>query len=387
MQVNDIDSSDSSMTQATSLGYLRYPPPAVFVSNVHSGDCLSLAPELPLMSLPLSMPSSNIDDSRRESQQTIQHIGMSSMRVDPSSSIQFQTDRHAAEQNDNMVSPMDTLPLVPPRHPGVEDTANSSLNAMGIDACDIRSDAMEIDEMLSVGRSYNGSFNNVSSVNGDGVSEHSQNREGFTELGQFQQILPGRDNAYWELPFLQGWLMGQNQVGLPSTTSSNGGNLVNSTQHVDSSNLTSHESTHNLEVARTSLARPGSTNLSGVSGRSGLEQRFPHIRFSVSESGDGPTSIVLHDGSDAQLVINRIQSEISTSLAAAAAAELPCTVKLRVWSHDIRNPCALLSAERCRLTIPHAVLCRYVEIMVLLLNIFISAQSLYARQILCHASA
>ncbi|XP_015892148.1 uncharacterized protein LOC107426465 isoform X2 [Ziziphus jujuba] len=319
-EVNDIDSSDSSMTQATTLGYLRYPPPAVFVSNVHSGDCLSLTPELPLMSLPLFVPSSNVDDSRRELQQTMQHIGTSSVQMDPSASIQFQTDRHTAEQNDNMLSPMDTSSLVPPCHPGAEGTANNSLlNAMGIGACDVRSDAMEIDEM--------------------------------------QSISPGRDHAYWELPFLQGWLMGQSQVGLPSMSSSNGGNFGNSNQHVVSSNLAYHQSTHNLEGVRTSSSRPGGINLSGVSGRSGLQQRFPHIRFSVSESGDGPTSIVLHDGSDAQLIINRIESEISTSLAAAAATELPCTVKLRVWSHDIRNPCAPLNAERCCLTIPHAVLC------------------------------
>ncbi|KAG0454205.1 hypothetical protein HPP92_025509 [Vanilla planifolia] len=45
------------------------------------------------------------------------------------------------------------------------------------------------------------------------------------------------------------------------------------------------------------------------------------------------------------------------SLTAAATAELPCTVKLRIWPHNIRDPCAFLDAETCRLTIPHAVLC------------------------------
>ncbi|KAI7989681.1 Alanine--tRNA ligase [Camellia lanceoleosa] len=45
------------------------------------------------------------------------------------------------------------------------------------------------------------------------------------------------------------------------------------------------------------------------------------------------------------------------SLAATAAAELPYTVKLRIWAHDIKSPCDPLDGERCRLTIPHAVLC------------------------------
>lgn len=44
--------------------------------------------------------------------------------------------------------------------------------------------------------------------------------------------------------------------------------------------------------------------------------------------------------------------------AAAAAAELPCTVKLRIWPHDIKRPCASLDPDTCRLVIPHAVLCR-----------------------------
>ncbi|KAI8005353.1 Protein MOR1 [Camellia lanceoleosa] len=33
-------------------------------------------------------------------------------------------------------------------------------------------------------------------------------------------------------------------------------------------------------------------------------------------------------------------------------------VKLRIWAHDIKSPCDPLDGERCRLTIPHAVLCR-----------------------------
>eukprot|EP00850_Spirogloea_muscicola_P014702 SM000107S14068 [mRNA] locus=s107:376089:382541:+ [translate_table: standard] len=45
------------------------------------------------------------------------------------------------------------------------------------------------------------------------------------------------------------------------------------------------------------------------------------------------------------------------AMAAAAAAELPCTVKLRLWPHYIKRPSAQLDPDTCRLTIPHAVLC------------------------------
>lgn len=52
-------------------------------------------------------------------------------------------------------------------------------------------------------------------------------------------------------------------------------------------------------------------------------------------------------------------AQAAMAAAAAAAAELPCTVKLRIWPHDIKRPSALLDPETCRLVIPHAVLCRY----------------------------
>lgn len=356
MQVNDLDSSDSSMTRATSLGYLRYPPPAVFVANFHSSDRLSFAAELAPMSLPLfSSPSFSIEDSRIERQLSIQDAGSNSTHVDSSDSVNFQTDANAAEQYHNAVPPMETSPLVPPgSHPGLTD---GSFRSTPI------SDVMEADEMQPVGRTHHRNFTNLDAltVSSDRGSERNQNRLELAELGQLHRILPGGDYAYWEQPFLQGWLMGQSQAGLPSMLSLNGGNREHSAQATGSI-LTSHLESHNLDAMVASLAMPGSTSLSGVSGRSAMQQRFANLHFSVPESAHGPTPVTLREGGDAQPIISRIQSELATSLAAAAAAELPCTVKLRVWSHDITNPSATLSAERCRLTIPHAVLCRYVEI-------------------------
>lgn len=356
MQVNDIDSSDSSMTRATSLGYLRYPPPAVFVANFHSGDRLSFAAELAPMSLPfLSVPSLAIDDSRAELQQIIQNVDSDSVRMDSSASFQFQTDVNSREQYDIAASPMETFPFVPPgSHPGIGDTADTFPSNPTLDV-------METDGMLPVGRNSRGSFANLDpvTVSGDGESERNQNHLGFSAPGQLHHILPSGDYAHWGLPFLQGWLMGQSQAGLPSIIAPNGGNR-NSAQYLGSSILTSHLSTHNVETMVASLAMPGSNSLSGVSGRPAMQHRFSNVHFSASasESGNGPTPVTLFEGGDAEPIINRIQSELATSLAAAAAAELPCTVKLRIWSHDIINPYSTLGSERCRLTIPHAVLCR-----------------------------
>lgn len=350
-EVNDLDSSDSSMTRATSPGYLRYPPPAVFVANFHSSDRLSFAAELAPMSLPFfSTPSFSIDDSRIERRKSIQNAGSNNTFVDSSASVQYQIDENATEQYHNAVSPMDTVPSVPPgSHPGLGDVSVRS-NPI--------SDTMT-DEMRPVGTSHHGNLTNLDAltVSGDQDSERNQSGMELAELGQLNRILRGGDYAYWELPFLQGWLMGQSQVGLPSMLSLNGSNREHTAQAMGSSILTPHVESHNVDAMVASLAMPGSTSLSGVSGRSSMQHRFANLHFSASESAHGPTPVTLHEGGDAQPIISRIQSELATSLAAAAAAELPCTVKLRVWSHDITNPSATLTAERCPLIIPHAVLC------------------------------
>ncbi|XP_020112159.1 uncharacterized protein LOC109726777 [Ananas comosus] len=52
-----------------------------------------------------------------------------------------------------------------------------------------------------------------------------------------------------------------------------------------------------------------------------------------------------------------IESGLPTSLASAGVTEIPCTVKLRIWPHNIQDPCAPLNPETCRLTISHVVLC------------------------------
>ncbi|KAJ0113026.1 hypothetical protein Patl1_01671 [Pistacia atlantica] len=291
-EVNDLDSSDSSMTRATSPGYLRYPPPAVFVANAQSSDRVNLPAELPLMSMPLLfVPSVSIDDSKIDLEHANRHVGSRNMQVESSASMQFQSDVNVSE---------------PARYYSV-------------------SYGDVIYEMQPVGASQLCNSTNLDNLSGAtrGIPAHISTRSTITEFGQLQQFLPIRDPSCWELPFLQGWLMGQSQVGVSPVLPLGG--------------------------------VPGSMNLSTVPGRPN-RHHISHTRFSGSESGQvASSSNVLHDNTDAQPIISRIQSELATSL--AAAAELPCTVKLRVWSHDIKNPCSLLDGKKCRLIIPHAVLC------------------------------
>ncbi|XP_050251968.1 uncharacterized protein LOC126698640 isoform X2 [Quercus robur] len=347
-EVNDLDSSDSSMTHATSLGYLRYPPPAVFVANAYSSECVSLTAELPLVSLPfLFVPSFAID-------------GSTSMQVEPSPSMQFQVDANEVQQNYNiMVSPTEAFRTIPTgSHGGIEDVADNHLpSGTGNAVFDTTVDAMETDEIQPIGRSQQGSSTNLDTTGGvntaiRGVPVYIPNRLDLAEIGH-HQFLPERDPSSWELPFLQGWLMGQSQADVPSVLPLNGDGSSRepSAQYINSSILASHLSTHNMTM-------PGGISLSGISGRSSLQNRFSNSHLSVSDSVEGAAQVnAPSDWVDTQPIISRIQSEITTSLAAVATAELPCTVKLRVWPHDVENPFALLNAERCCLTIPHAVLC------------------------------
>ncbi|XP_071738137.1 uncharacterized protein [Rutidosis leptorrhynchoides] len=223
-EVNDLDSSDSTMAPATSLGYLQYPPPAVYMGNMHRIDRLTLAAELPLIPLPLfSSPSIPIPGSQLVGP-NIRPLESSNQQYDPlmASSLPNQVHYHQ-----NTPSNMD-----------ISDVPES----------------------------------------------------GSGQLGRVS----------WELPFMQGWLMGHNQAA----TSAN---------------------------PEATLVMPYNMN-----------------QVPVNESNEGDNSIPM---------ISRIQSQISASLSATAASELPCTVKLRIWAHEANNPCALPKAERCRLTIPHAVLC------------------------------
>ncbi|CDY32529.1 BnaA09g50670D [Brassica napus] len=248
-EVTDIDSSDSAMSRATSPGYLRYPPPAIFFTNTQSGGRTSMAAELPL-------PTGTTGP--RNAQSRFQSIQSSSRTMSPP-----------------------TLPLA--MSGDLAAASRTSTTAV---------DAMDIDEAQPIGR----------------------NRIPSQVLSQSEQLVHLRDRVSWEVPFLQGWLMAQSQAGANSGVLS--------------------------------------------TGSSGQASSAPHIGSStaISQSRFAGSGLATqhHQGTDAQPVVNRIPSELASSI---AAAELPCTVKLRVWSHDIKDPCAILKSDKCRLTIHHAVLC------------------------------
>ncbi|KAM7521766.1 hypothetical protein LguiA_011668 [Lonicera macranthoides] len=331
-EVNDLDSSDSSMACATSLGCLQYPP-SVYLANAGPTDHLSSTAELPLMSLPLLyLPSFARDNSRMDLTVGNLPVASSSTQVESSAPLPFQIEVNATEQYDPIV-------------PSTEDSlANCYPNGTQSSACDMVVDATETTELQLV-EGYPPS----SSANVDSSGSIPSHPDRVSLEHRQHQILPSRDPTSWELPFLQGWLMGQSQAGVPSTLPHRVAPHEYSSAYlgVGPSILKSDLDMCNREAPVASLERSGACDNS----------LHPPL-ISASGYGQGATSTNnVNDRAQSVPIISRIQSELAASLAATAAAELPCTVKLRIWPHDLKTPCASLTSEKCRLTIPHAVLC------------------------------
>ncbi|CAA2938760.1 WD40 repeat-containing [Olea europaea subsp. europaea] len=312
-EVNDLDSSDTSMMLATSPGYLHYPPPTIYLADAHTAHRSNSGNELPTMSIPfLIWPPIGRVDARLPSQHigAVMSSGASQQSVDSSSSMRLLTYSTPSGQYELVLSPIESSSS--PLREGSQ--TNSLTTEMEIAVSQPAVDAMDTD-----------------------VHPYEINN----------QLFPFGDPAYWELPFLQGWLIGQRQAGQWSMHSRNGG-------------ATDAISSYGETGSQTSMVPPAIVNSVGssrVGGRSGSRHRPSRTRtIPASGSGDGAAvNSVAHEQSNSQPFMGQVQSEVATSL--AAAAELPCTVKLRIWPHDIKNPRALLNTERCRLTIPHAVLC------------------------------
>lgn len=114
------------------------------------------------------------------------------------------------------------------------------------------------------------------------------------------------------------------------------------------------------------FGRPGASSSIPLTAGS---SRGPNRRY-ASRSVPGVGSLLLGpqiDEAEAHAASLGAGSEITASML-APGTELPCTVKLRIWRHDIKEPCVPLEPEACRLTISHAVLCRCFTVISFLLN-------------------
>lgn len=342
-EANDIESSDSSVTQATSLGYLQYPPPSVYFANPHNSH--NLAEELHPMFVQTVPSESSLytnENLRRGPQRSNRAAGSSREETQVSIPIQLHAGTNIDQSNYMETS---TYPVMEgPQLDYAPDEFHSGAHDVTMDhsvSAEVQSQTTSL-PTNPVFQSFGGAYSRL----------YAQ----ALALGQLPQYLPPREPLYWELPFLQGWLMSHGQTGLNPIFPSHGINREQSLNfgHISSASA-SNSSDQSVEVpAVTSLVADNLNN----SGRSGVRHRFSQSHLiPITRLGDLSASVnIARDAVDGQPIISRIQSELAASLT-AASAEVPGTVKLRVWSHDVRNPGALIGAEKCCLTIPHAVLC------------------------------
>ncbi|CAD6261252.1 unnamed protein product [Miscanthus lutarioriparius] len=369
-EVNNIESADSPLTLARSSGYSNYPS-ALLVTNTNSRFCP--LPEPNVMSPCLLWPAYLRDDG-------ILHVlgndSSSTIVQQRSSLVQPSTSDTANVQLEQFATPMDVCPGEPtssndisdavtvPTSNGIEmhgacGQSNSRLQGgssiSNLERFSARDDlqvsslsstepipstpgpsgsvlcrAMPLNMLLTGGLDVQMFLRNI----GSGQQDHS---------------LFG-DSHNWEVPFVQGFLMAQNRTGLHPA-------LVNNNVLVDLS-IAGTAGINNLTRESPHMHNFGCPSASSSIPLTAGSSRGPNRRY-ASRSVPGVGSLLLgpqidEDGAHAASL--GAGSEITASML-APGTELPCTVKLRIWWHDIKEPCVPLEPEACRLTISHAVLC------------------------------
>eukprot|EP00267_Zea_mays_P057373 XP_023157409.1 uncharacterized protein LOC103646691 isoform X7 [Zea mays] len=331
-EVNNIESADSPLTLARSSGYSNYPS-ALLVSNTNSRFCP--LPESNVTSPCLLWPAYLRDDGILH---VLGNASSSTIVQQRSSLVQPSTSDTANLQLEQFATPMDVCPGEPTSFNNISDavtvpTSNAiemhgaggqsnprlqgSSSISNLERFSAR-DALQVSSLSSIepipstaGSSGSNSRRamplNMLLTGGLDVQMFQRN----VGSGQQDHFLFG-DSSNWEVPFVQGFLMTQNHTGASSSIPLTSGSSRRPNRH----------------YASRSVPGVGSLLLVG-----------PQI-----------------DEAEAHAASLGAGSEITASML-APGTELPCTVKLRIWRHDINEPCVPLAPEACRLTISHAVLC------------------------------
>ncbi|PWA91825.1 Quinoprotein amine dehydrogenase, beta chain-like protein [Artemisia annua] len=193
-KVNDLD-SDSTTAPATSLGYLHYPPPAVFMGYMHAIDRLILAAELPCMML-VFMGITYFRPQLQIGSQPVDSVNGQLKFLIDFKFLQMQCEQMTASS----VTPSTTQ----------VDGSSNPLYVTGTTAVQLPEEYGE-----------NGPSNNPQLMPNQMALPTKEIRQ---ELFRDQV-------CNWELPFMQGWLMGQSQAG---TSSSNRAEVTTTLPHVSS---------------------------------------------------------------------------------------------------------------------------------------------------------
>lgn len=317
-EVNDLDSPDYPLTLATTTGYLPFPP-AIVVADVKDSHYIDDEDRMHFMPSYFSWPT-----SVRDRGPPLQQYSMATGGVNWQQGSEF-SQQQAYSNGGNLHDQTMPMEVSLERETAVD---NSLFAVMGI--APAHTGTMNL---VNTDEPYPAMSHNISSAAVESAPAiNSSNFSGSTQPvmpmrsddGHFLQYIPFGDLASWQLPFLQGWVMGQTHAGLQMTMPLNSA-FQGSVPPALGSELVVPDLPlmHNVRTVPASSAR------------------------AICPSRD------LRNSSRHR---SRSRQMVTTNLG-EAAAELPCTVKLKIWPHDIRVPCAPLDPDRCLLTIPHAVLC------------------------------
>lgn len=362
-EVNDLDSPDTPLTLATTSGYLQYPPPAIFFTNASSTSLSSAETIVPVAPQASLLPMLLNEDGRTllyfETRaagcpnDTQYGDGVTPMELSsgeslnlnqlPESGVNTLLADSVPFSSVSIIDTGDNIPGMPFRNSNQNQTSGSFDAGNGSTFSFSEAALLRSSRQLRPGSRVAPRIH--SSIPSSFVDFQMQPRREDAIRQLHQSIHPG-DMPRWEFPFLHGWLRGQRgqtQTGthaaLPSSSSIHG-----------SGSQAAWSDTHNMESAG---------SFGGVTPiRSASRQRSQRSPISSGGSREGYSRLnVLNDTADYHNAAINMESEIARSISSDSSTDLPCTVKLRIWPHDVRNPCNPLDAEKCRLTIPHAVLC------------------------------
>ncbi|KAH9530419.1 hypothetical protein CY35_U000100 [Sphagnum magellanicum] len=403
-EVNDLDSPDCPMTMATSHVHMHYPPPAIYFAP----PTPSISPSVPSVPFPQPWfwPGQSAFGSNLGLIQSDDEITASFLMLDPdqdfgrdsvstilATDLGFETSSPWLPQDSHDIQfpdltspkPVDILARPLPGESSRESaiTSNSRLPLDRGEMIDY-SETKHLESYNSLDMQLGGNHGQSSSivripwdVEGpaaavgthwmNGTSSHNSpahrgpavpvahHQHGMvigdarlasrswpaTSVSSSQEILPAGDCTGWELPFLHGWVQGRQLahagLGLGEATI----NRMGPPQQLEGQNEAVSIASSRVMASASIRAE----NESQIDAGAGMRV-YPNQAIPISRRG-GTAGIGAAETAVAQ----------SAMAAAVASAELPCTVKLRIWPHDIKHPSALLDPEMCRLVIPHAVLC------------------------------
>ncbi|OEL16987.1 Activating molecule in BECN1-regulated autophagy protein 1, partial [Dichanthelium oligosanthes] len=375
-EVNNIESADSPLTLATSSGYSNYPS-ALFVTNTNTRFCPHLESNVasPCLLLPAYLRDDGIlhvlgnDSSSTSVQQRSSLVQVARSDTENQQPEQFATSMDVCPGE--LTAPNDIADAVPvPASNGIEmhgagGQSNSRLQGSrsisNLESFSARND------LQASSLSNTDPIPSTAGLSGSNARRAMPLNMLITGGLDVQMLLrnveSGQQNHYlfddsrnWDLPFWQGFLMAQNHTGLhPALVNNNVLEDLCIDGTAGTNNLT-RESPH-----MHNFGRPGGSSSIPITAGSSRGSNRRHASRSVPGAGSSLLGPQI-DEAEVHAASLGVGSEITAPMF-TPATELPCTVKLRIWPHNIKEPCVPLEPEACRLTISHAVLCRFGEIL------------------------